>query len=146
MYQAIRRTIAAVLVGPVLALGMPVPGHAEIVGAAPERADRARIEALVERGLIGHGVDPARAKARAQALTDEEVRRVAGEIEKLPAGGDDGWILLLPFIIIAAALLILALPFYLLVKAIEKSQKTGTESPEPARTVPDGDRPEPATY
>jgi hypothetical protein len=52
-----------------------------------------RIRALLSRDevrdqLVAMGVDPAQAIDRVAALSDDELRRVSGRIESLPAGGN----------------------------------------------------------
>ena len=42
----------------------------------------------VRNALISQGIDPQEAKNRIAILTDEEARRVADQLEQLPAGGD----------------------------------------------------------
>ena len=42
----------------------------------------------VRNALISQGIDPQEAKNRIASLTDEEARRVADQLEQLPAGGD----------------------------------------------------------
>jgi hypothetical protein len=37
---------------------------------------------------VALGVDPAEARARVAALTDDELAQVAGRLDALPAGGD----------------------------------------------------------
>lgn len=75
------------------------PAHAELVSsysiAAASHVESARqkLEGYLEReqvraGLERNGVDPAAAKARVDALSDEEVMAMAGKIDSLPAGGD----------------------------------------------------------
>jgi len=54
---------------------------------------RERLEALLSRdevraGLERYGVSPSEAKARVDALSDEELERVAARLDSLPAGGD----------------------------------------------------------
>lgn len=54
-------------------------------------AERAKIDAFLDRDavqaqLAALGVDPAEAKARVAALSDEEIAAIAGELEQLPAG------------------------------------------------------------
>lgn len=53
--------------------------------------DRARVEAFVEREdvraqMIAFGVDPREAAKRVAALSDEEIRAIAGHLDELPAG------------------------------------------------------------
>ncbi len=46
--------------------------------------------------LQSFGLDPAAAKDRVAAMTDEEVRYLAGQIDALPAGASNsGWLLLI---------------------------------------------------
>ena len=45
------------------------------------------------------GLDAATAKDRVAAMTDEEVRYIAGRIHSMPAGGDAGGVLLIIIII-----------------------------------------------
>ena len=99
--KSINRNVARALILSMFWLGLPVPAaHAELV--ATDRVDasrqagtstRERLEALLSRdevriGLQRHGVDPSEAKARVDALSDEELERVAARLDSLPAGGD----------------------------------------------------------
>lgn len=89
------RCLARILIVCTMAIGLPLPASAEIVTtdriqAAGDRDkvrdffDRAEVRAQMET----MGVDRDAARARVDALTDEEVRNVAGRIDTLPAGGD----------------------------------------------------------
>ncbi len=95
----LNRTVARVLVVGLCTLGMPIPAaQAELV--ATDRAegtpraqlsrellgsffDRADVRAALER----HGVSADDAKARVDALSDDEVEQVAARFDSLPAGG-----------------------------------------------------------
>ena len=60
---------------------------------ASHEESRARISAFlnrqdVQRAMVQHGVNPEEAQKRVSTLSDQEVEKVAREIEKLPAGGD----------------------------------------------------------
>ena len=53
--------------------------------------DRARLETFLSREdvqgqLIRLGIDPEEAASRMTSLTDEEIRQIAGRLDKLPAG------------------------------------------------------------
>src|SRR5216683_3418550 len=96
----LNRTVARVLVVSLCTLGMPIPAaQAELV--ATDRAegtpqaqlsrellgsffDRADVRAALER----HGVSADDAKARVDALSDDEVEQVAARFDSLPAAGD----------------------------------------------------------
>lgn len=78
----------------IASLALPVrPAGAELLDTdAALGGERERIAAVFEREevrvqLEARGVDPAHAKARIAALTDEEAARIAAQLETLPAGG-----------------------------------------------------------
>jgi len=80
----------------------------EIVSQEQIQADRERVQAFlsrqsVEQSLTALGVDPEMAKKRADALTDEEIRTIAGKLDLLPAGGalsQTDWILILILVLV----------------------------------------------
>lgn len=60
---------------------------------ASAQADRAAVLNLISRADVASqlqalGVDPATAQDRVAALTDDEVRSLAGKLQSLPAGAD----------------------------------------------------------
>ena len=60
---------------------------------ASAQADRAAVLSLIGRADVASqlqalGVDPASAQDRVAALSDEEVRALAGKLQSLPAGGN----------------------------------------------------------
>ena len=81
-------------------------GTDQIVSAAAQ-ADRAAVlnflgRAEVTSQLQSLGIDPATAKDRVAAMSDQEVQSLAGRIQSMPAGASDaGWIILI--LIVAAA-------------------------------------------
>ncbi len=62
----------------------------------------------VQTAFIARGIDPAEAKRRIGALSDEEVIRIADEIDQLPAGGNT-------FLLIGAILLAVMLVWYIII-------------------------------
>lgn len=74
--------------------------------AQSSQADRGAVLNFVNRAdvsgqLQALGLDPANAKDRVAAMTDEEVRYLAGRIQSMPAGGTDAGAVLLLIVIIA---------------------------------------------
>src|SRR5438128_1117870 len=70
------------------------------VVASASQADRNSVLSFVSRGdvagqLQSMGLDPATAKDRVAAMTDQEVRYIAGKIDTMPAGALSGSGLLL---------------------------------------------------
>jgi len=97
MNSAMTRTICRVLI--VLMAWMPVHfAQAGIIStdqvvASAAQAERAAVLGLVSRSDIAGqlqalGLDPQTAKDRVAALSDDEVRSLAGKLDALPAGAD----------------------------------------------------------
>ena len=113
----LNRNIARILVVSMCSLGLPVPvAQAELV--ATDRIEgagqawlpaRERLGSLLDRtdvraALERHGVSADDAKARVNALSDDEVERVAARFDSLPAAGNGFesvlWIGFLVFVIL----------------------------------------------
>jgi len=107
MKSAWARTICRILV--VLMVWTPY----QIAQAGMIGTDQVATTSSVERGTVMNfvnrtdvagqlqvlGLDPATAKDRVAAMTDQEVRMLAGQINSLPAGADSTGIILLILII-----------------------------------------------
>ena len=102
------RCMARVLIVCTLGLGMPLPASAGIVATDQiyTSADRDRVRNFLDRADVqaqmqSLGVDANAARARVDALTDEEAAQLAGHIDQLPAGGSDVLgVLLVVFIVL----------------------------------------------
>ena len=105
--NAFNRTVARLLMLCIIGLGMPLPASAGIVTtdqiyASAER-DRVRDFMLredVRTQMQSLGVDADSVRERVDAMTDEEVSKLAGRIDQAPAGGDVLGILFAVFIIL----------------------------------------------
>jgi hypothetical protein len=95
----LQRSIVYVLMLSVLGLGSPAMVQAQIIGtlAAVESQQRDQDLATVNGALAREevrqrmtalGVNEAQLDARIAAMTDSELRTLAGEIDAMPAGGD----------------------------------------------------------
>ncbi|HUX65117.1 PA2779 family protein [Sulfuricella sp.] len=112
MNSRFMRMTSRLLIASVLGLGLPLQSaHAGLVGtdkvavSAQSQSERERIRAFLDREdvrkeLQTQGVDVNTAKARVDALTDEEVQKVAGKLDKMPAGGEIIGILFTIFVIL----------------------------------------------
>jgi hypothetical protein len=81
-------------------------GTDQVVASSPQ-ADRTTVLNFLNRGDVANklqslGLDPATAKDRVGAMSDQEVQALAGRIDAMPAGASDAGVLLL-IILIAAA-------------------------------------------
>ena len=94
-----RRFVASILCVTILNLSSPLVVQAGVIGTlqAVESQQRAADLSIVNSALAREqvraelgalGVDAAAVEARLGAMTDAELRSLAGEIENLPAGGD----------------------------------------------------------
>ena len=111
-YSRFMRWISRMVILSMLAMGLPqqfaFAGMVETDQAAShEQAgqDRARIKAFIDRQdvlakLQQQGVTAGEAKARVNALTDDEAHKIAGKLDQLPAGGDVLDVLLVVFIVL----------------------------------------------
>ena len=115
MLKNIHYFLVCVLAAASLGIGLhPAPAGAGMIGtdaALPQLSDRERLKALVARPEVARkletlGVPPKDAAARIDALTDEEVRTLAGRIDALPAGAmsDQNWLLVIIIILLVVIL------------------------------------------
>jgi hypothetical protein len=96
MMSRFRRLIASLLVVSTAKLSAPMPAQAGIVAtdAALAAGKREHVLSILERSevrsqLQALGVSPDHVKARVDAMSDDEVMQLAGQIDSLPAGGVD---------------------------------------------------------
>jgi hypothetical protein len=94
-----KRFVVYALCLAMLNLGSPLAAHAELVTTlqAVEASTRAQDLATVNSALARDevraqfealGVEPAQVESRLAALTDPELRTLAGQVNELPAGAD----------------------------------------------------------
>ena len=95
MKSRFRRMVAGIVVVCLGSTGVALPAYAGIVSseALVAGAQQERLAGVLERSdvrarLQAYGVDPAQARERVAALSDEEAARLAAQIDELPAGGD----------------------------------------------------------
>ena len=82
-----------------------------VVEAEALADDRTRVMAFMAREdvraqLEALGIDPAEAARRAESLTEEEIRQIAGRLDEMPAGQDAVGILAVTILVIVLVLLI----------------------------------------
>src|SRR5262245_24379818 len=94
----VRRGVAFVVAVAMLVVSMPLPrvqaalvSTEQLLAAGDGAAERARVLAFLGRAdvreqIVALGVDPNEAAARVQALSDAQVREIAGQLDQLPAG------------------------------------------------------------
>ncbi|UCE52296.1 MAG: PA2779 family protein [Desulfobacterales bacterium] len=85
-------------------------GTETVMDSARGQEARAYLQQLLARedvqaALIAHGIDPMEAKSRIDALSDDEVIRIADQIDQLPSGGTS----FLGFLLVVTLVLFLVL-------------------------------------
>lgn len=107
MMRRFQRFIASVVI--VCLSGLVLPVHAGMLSTdsavASASIERARVASFLEREevraqLEASGVSLESAKARVAAMTDDEARQLAGQIDILPAGGSVLGVLFTVFIVL----------------------------------------------
>ncbi|MGZ9004916.1 MAG: PA2779 family protein [Burkholderiales bacterium] len=95
MRQAFSRCIACMLIVCTAGVGLPLPAAAGIITTdrVYASAERDRIRNFLDRAearakMQDLGVDADAARARVDALTDDEAAQLAARIDRLPAGGE----------------------------------------------------------
>lgn len=78
---------------PITAAHAALVSTESVISSSAVDSPRRKLERYLERedvraGLVRNGVTPAAAKARVDALSDDEAAAVAGRIDTLPAGGE----------------------------------------------------------
>lgn len=111
-YSRFMRWTSRMVILTMLSMGLPLqPAFAGMVetgqAVSHELAmqDRAKIAAFIDRAdvlaqLQKEGVTAGDAKARVDALTDDEAHMIAGKLDQLPAGGDILDLLVFVFIVL----------------------------------------------
>jgi len=91
-----RRIVAGCLIVCMGGLAAPLPVFAGIVSTETvvAGAERERLAEFIDRSEVRErlqalGVDPASAKARVAALSDDEAAQLAAQMDTMPAGGAD---------------------------------------------------------
>jgi hypothetical protein len=113
MKTTLQRATAVLLIVSMTGLGMPLPAQAGTVSTEEAAAiQRDRIAGMLDRSdvraaLEARGVTSSDAKARVEAMTDEEVAQLAHGIDAQPAGGHPlllalGVLVYVPILAIAA--------------------------------------------
>jgi hypothetical protein len=112
MNSRFMRMTSRLLIVSVLSLGLPLQSaYAGIVGtdkvaaSAQAQSERERVRTFLDREdvrkeLQAQGIDADAAKARVSVLTDEEVQKVAGKLDTMPAGGGIIGVLFTVFVIL----------------------------------------------
>jgi len=91
-----RLLVASMLMLPIQAVQAGMVGTDQVSAAVSAQASRDAVLGTLARAEVASqlqamGIDSNAAKARVGAMTDDEVRTLASQIDSLPAGALSGW-------------------------------------------------------
>ncbi len=98
MFRKFRKGFSLIILTTMMSLGITTPGYAAMLGTDDIltgdslQQERAHIKEVLQRDevrdqLVTLGVDPADAIERIDAMTQQEVQMLAGQLDAIPAGG-----------------------------------------------------------
>ncbi len=98
-------------VGPVIPALAAMIGTDQVLEELARVDDRARVEAYLARDEVRRemedlGVEPDEAARRAESLTEDEIRQIAGRLDEMPAGGQGMDVLLVVLLLLLIIILI----------------------------------------
>jgi len=91
-----RLLVVSLVVLPFQSVQAGMIGADQVAATHSAQADRHAVLGLVGRADVARqlqtlGLDPQSAKDRVAAMTDDEIRSLAGRLDTLPAGASSGW-------------------------------------------------------
>ncbi len=99
------------MVGPAEAMFVPSIPHSQTGPGFDRAADMAKIQKVLEskalqQRLVDYGLTPEAALAKINGLSDEQVHRLATNIDALQAGGSIGHVIIIMLLIILIIILV----------------------------------------
>ncbi len=91
-----RLLVVSMVVLPFQSVQAGMIGADQVATAQSAQADRSAVLGLISRADVARqlqslGLNPQSAKDRVAAMTDQEIRSLAGGLDALPAGAASGW-------------------------------------------------------
>jgi len=96
LYKLVARILILSMVWMPFSLQAGMVGTDMVAASAQDQMNRDKVATFVARGDVVRqfeslGLSASTAQERVNALTQEEVNRIAGKIDELPAGASSGW-------------------------------------------------------
>ena len=96
-YKLVSQLLIVCMVWTPFSIQASLIGTDQVVTTAQDQSNRDKVINFVQRGDVAKqleslGVSSANAADRVNAMTPEEVNKLAGEIDTMPAGADGWWI------------------------------------------------------
>ena len=94
-YRLVAQVLMVCMVWTPFSVQAGMIGTDQVVSSAQDQANRDKVLNFVTRGDVAKqfetlGLSASNAKERVSAMTQDEVNRIAGQIDSLPAGADGG--------------------------------------------------------
>ena len=100
-YKLVSQLLIVCMVWTPFSIQASLIGTDQVVTSAQDQGNRDKVINFIQRGDVAKhfeslGVSSANAAERVNAMTQEEVNQIAGQIDTLPAGGMDaiGWVVI----------------------------------------------------
>ena len=95
-YKLVSQLLIVCMVWTPFSIQASLIGTDQVAASAEDQSNRDKVINFVQRGDVAKqleslGVSPASAADRVNAMTPEEINKLAGEIDTMPAGADGGW-------------------------------------------------------
>jgi len=95
-YKLVARVLILSMVWMPFSIQAGMVGTDQVVASAQDQLNRDKVSSFVSRSDVASefealGLSASSAMARVDAMPQEEVNRIAGQIDVLPAGADNGW-------------------------------------------------------
>lgn len=95
-YKLVSQLLIVCMVWTPFSIQASLIGTDQVVASAQDQVNRDKVVNFVQRTDVSRhlelmGVSSANAAERVNAMTQEEVNQVAGQIDSLPAGAGSGW-------------------------------------------------------
>lgn len=95
-YKLVARVLILSMIWMPFSIQAGMLGTDQVAASAQDQLNRDKVASFVSRSDVASqfealGLSAATAKERVGAMTQDEVNRIAGKIDALPAGADSGW-------------------------------------------------------
>src|SRR5687767_15809609 len=95
-YKLVSQLLIVCMVWTPFSIQASLIGTDQVAASAQDQSNRDKVINFVQRGDVAKhlemlGVSSANAAERVNAMTQEEINKVAGQIDTLPAGAGSGW-------------------------------------------------------
>jgi hypothetical protein len=95
-YKLVSQLLIVCMVWTPFSIQASLIGTDQVAASAQDQSNRDKVINFVQRGdvakqLESMGVSPANAADRVNAMTQEEINKLAADIDSMPAGAGNGW-------------------------------------------------------